>query len=199
MEQLRAGAQILVQQKSPLGESLNSLFTGVEEYALNTDQGLAQGRKNVETWYDSTMDQLNGSYKRWAQWWAFGIGLIIAFAFNVDSIFIAQELWHTPATRIATAAYVQQFTEKKGTNLTTTDIQDMNLALQALHFPVGWKIDDRPRDLWWGVLKFFGCLITALAAMQGAPFWFDTLKKIVNVRSAGVNPVEKPKESASAA
>ena len=41
--------------------------------------------------------------------------------------------------------------------------------------------------------KILGLLITGLAAAQGAPFWFDILKKIVNVRSAGLNPSELPK------
>jgi len=44
-------------------------------------------------------------------------------------------------------------------------------------------------------LKVLGLLLTALAAMQGAPFWFDILKKLVNVRSTGINPDEKPKET----
>jgi len=39
--------------------------------------------------------------------------------------------------------------------------------------------------------KLLGLLITGAAAAQGAPFWFDILKKIVNVRSAGVNPRDK--------
>jgi hypothetical protein len=43
------------------------------------------------------------------------------------------------------------------------------------------------------VQKLLGLLITGLAAAQGAPFWFDILKKIVNVRSAGLNPSETPK------
>jgi hypothetical protein len=44
----------------------------------------------------------------------------------------------------------------------------------------------------WGFLtKAVGFLITALAAMQGAPFWFEILKKIVNVRSTGIKPEEK--------
>jgi hypothetical protein len=41
--------------------------------------------------------------------------------------------------------------------------------------------------------KLLGLLITGLAAAQGAPFWFDILKKVVNVRSAGLNPSEMPK------
>jgi hypothetical protein len=39
--------------------------------------------------------------------------------------------------------------------------------------------------------KLFGLVLTAMAAAQGAPFWFDILKKIINVRSSGVNPDEK--------
>jgi hypothetical protein len=42
-------------------------------------------------------------------------------------------------------------------------------------------------------LKFIGILLTALAARQGAPFWFDILKRFVNLRSTGTNPDEKTK------
>jgi hypothetical protein len=40
-------------------------------------------------------------------------------------------------------------------------------------------------------VKLLGIFITALAARQGAPFWFDMLKRVVNVRSTGANPAEK--------
>jgi hypothetical protein len=39
--------------------------------------------------------------------------------------------------------------------------------------------------------KLAGIFITALAAMQGAPFWFDMLKRAVNLRSTGPKPGEK--------
>ena len=42
-------------------------------------------------------------------------------------------------------------------------------------------------------LKIMGILFTAFAAAQGSPFWFDILKKIVNIRSSGKSPDEKPK------
>jgi hypothetical protein len=41
------------------------------------------------------------------------------------------------------------------------------------------------------LIKLGGIFITALAAMQGAPFWFDMLKRVVNIRSTGPNPAEK--------
>lgn len=43
------------------------------------------------------------------------------------------------------------------------------------------------------ILKIFGLLVSGLAAAQGAPFWFDILKKVVGVRSTGTNPAEASK------
>ena len=47
-----------------------------------------------------------------------------------------------------------------------------------------------PED-WW--LKLLGLLITIGAIAQGAPFWFDVLNKVTNLRASGRPPtVEKP-------
>jgi hypothetical protein len=40
--------------------------------------------------------------------------------------------------------------------------------------------------------KFWGIVVSALALSLGANFWFDLLKKLVAIRSAGVKPEEKP-------
>jgi hypothetical protein len=41
------------------------------------------------------------------------------------------------------------------------------------------------------LLKLLGITITAGATAQGAPFWFDMLKRLVNLRGTGPNPAEK--------
>lgn len=46
------------------------------------------------------------------------------------------------------------------------------------------------RDLTGWALKLFGLLVSGVAAAQGAPFWFDILKRIVSIRSSGANPAE---------
>lgn len=44
----------------------------------------------------------------------------------------------------------------------------------------------------WGlVTKLIGILVTGLATVQGAPFWFQILQKIINIRSTGTKPEEK--------
>jgi hypothetical protein len=40
------------------------------------------------------------------------------------------------------------------------------------------------------LIKLAGILISGIAASPGASFWFDLLKKIINVRLTGVNPSE---------
>ena len=44
---------------------------------------------------------------------------------------------------------------------------------------------------WWLWHHFFGFLMTGLAASLGAPFWFDLLNKIVNLRNTGTKHVSR--------
>ncbi|HEX2090862.1 MAG TPA: hypothetical protein VHG28_00615 [Longimicrobiaceae bacterium] len=57
-----------------------------------------------------------------------------------------------------------------------------------LQWPWRWR---------WGAAqiwsKLVGLLITATALSLGAPFWFDALNKVINVRAAGRAPDEKAK------
>jgi hypothetical protein len=233
LDQVRKG--LITIGSHQLGGALNSLLAGVEEYATSADKAIALGRKNVEKWFDHSMERLSGSYKRWAQKWAFIIGFALAILLNVDSLNIAQVLWRNPATRLESTAYIQNYMEQRAKQeilLNQKDLNTVNAEIQKLNFPIGWKLEkytgdktvvllanseqipgicpdlnlgdgvyhlfcyemkDPPRDGKEIALKLFGCLVTALATLQGAPFWFDTLKKVVNVRSTGINPTEKPK------
>lgn len=46
----------------------------------------------------------------------------------------------------------------------------------------------------WSFAKIMGILMTAGAAAQGAPFWFDMLAKVTNVRGSGVKPPKTREE-----
>ena len=52
-------------------------------------------------------------------------------------------------------------------------------------------INNAPTDTAGWFLKAMGIILSAGAAAQGAPFWFDLLKKLVNIRGSGANPAEK--------
>ena len=65
--------------------------------------------------------------------------------------------------------------------------------IKGLHLPIGWKQSD---GQWafaefgfmeW-LVKIMGILITTFAGSLGAPFWFQLLNKIVDLRAAGKQP-----------
>jgi hypothetical protein len=51
---------------------------------------------------------------------------------------------------------------------------------------LGWGYVDYSRFGWqdW-LLKAMGWTVTALSITLGAPFWFDLLKRLVNIRGSG--------------
>jgi hypothetical protein len=61
----------------------------------------------------------------------------------------------------------------------------LNQMAQEWQLPVGWKIR-KTHGLLYVIL---GWILSTLALSAGAPFWFDLLKKLVNVRNAGAKPM----------
>ncbi len=57
---------------------------------------------------------------------------------------------------------------------------------------LGWEgVQIRQLSIFELGTKFLGFILTALAISMGAPFWFDMLKKLVNIRSSGARPYDK--------
>ncbi|MGI4867022.1 MAG: hypothetical protein ACRYFZ_24105 [Janthinobacterium lividum] len=74
--------------------------------------------------------------------------------------------WTPSADDYGMPAYAQRWT--------------LNKATGQIGHPAGWS--------WWRVLGSW--LLTAFAMMLGAPFWFDTLGRFVNIRNVGIKPAK---------
>jgi hypothetical protein len=57
--------------------------------------------------------------------------------------------------------------------------------VDALPIPLGWGSGSRPDGATAWVAAIGGWLFTAAALSLGAPFWFDALKRLVNLRQTG--------------
>ncbi len=66
--------------------------------------------------------------------------------------------------------------------------------LGGLPIPIGW-----PDGFLKGVTfaAILGWLLTALSTVFGAPFWFDLLQQVLNLRAAGPKPARAPGEAVS--
>jgi hypothetical protein len=121
----------------------------------------------VGAWFDTAMERVSAAYKRRAMMISLLLSLLLAVLFNIDTIHLFRALWQHPALTAHIAAAPGAL-----------DAQ----AMQALwRLPIGWQsFPPRLDDTF--VLSVAGWLLTASTALFGAPFWFDLMKKTVDVR-----------------
>lgn len=172
---------------------------------------LKKVRDNIENWFDDAMDRVSGWYARKAQLITLFLALVVTVLLNADTIMIANSLSQDAALRatvIATAGeYIMQTTsaETESNKDPSKKINEIRSQLQLLQLPIGWSPKDKdandtkksifcylraalPSDSPEWFSKIAGLFITTMAVSLGAPFWFDILNKIVNLRSVGKKP-----------
>ena len=204
-------ASILAWENLPAKKALIALID-----AAGNDIDKARG--NVEAWFNSSMDRVAGWYKRRLQKILLVLGFLLAFAMNADTIAIFKSLVNDPPLRNSLVSAAQEYVK---TNSGEDSSKAMNRVdanakkLYGLGLPIGWDWKDADPSMsnkklavpWtllnsrrekfeaW-LLKILGILLTALAVSLGSSFWFDTLNRIMVIRST-VKPHEKSPEEDS--
>ena len=146
-----------------------------------------QVQQEIEQWYDHTMDRVSGWYKKRVQVITWIIAVTLTVAVNADSIAITQYLLKEQVVRASVAAYAEQLSK---TQMAPSEVLQRSAeAIDVMGLPLGWTHAPVAKLDW--MTKCIGLLITALATSLGAPFWFDMLQKVVNLRAAGSSPREK--------
>ncbi|HXL72861.1 MAG TPA: hypothetical protein VN963_04475, partial [bacterium] len=148
----------------------------------------------IEKGFNDVMDRASGWYKRKIALVTLILGLFLALALNADSLELTGRLYNDPAVRAALAAEAQAAVQKVQPEGTTADpaqiTQQVLQQSQALTPLLGnWPEtpDGKNQGFWW-FFKVLGILLTGFAVSLGAPFWFDTLGKLVSLRGAGPKP-----------
>ncbi len=153
----------------------------------------------VEKWFDRGMERATGVYKRNAKAVALMIGVGTAIAINADSFHIATRLAVDPVLRNSITQTADQVVTSTDGDL-EQNLQEVQTAvdnaLKEIPFPLGyndmvvqqqmaaeenWPIPFVPR-------RFLGWLVSGFAISMGSTFWFNVLKKVINVRNSGDKP-----------
>lgn len=183
---------------NPLKKALGPLIA-------SADGDLDKALKNIETWYDDAMDRVSGWYKRKSQYWIFLLAFVISVALNADTFMIAKSFYSDQALRAAVVTASEKVasekmpTDPKKQEEWTAWQKKILSTTKTLNLPLGWpegwpftQSKDTPptksRSGQFILVKLFGIFFTALAVSLGAPFWFDLLNKVVNLRSTGKPP-----------
>ncbi|RLD05789.1 MAG: hypothetical protein DRI56_08880 [Chloroflexota bacterium] len=219
---LTDGAAKFVVNSPEIINTLDSLLVDAQGYIKQGEFQLAKYRASIETWFNDAMSRLGGAYKRRAQLFAFLIGIGLAIFLNIDSVAIVRTLWQEPTARSAVVAEAQSLGSlPEGEETLQDSIMLIDDKLEEFTLPAGWKKLDAeacaivksdpeewqincivaadtypqgmPKGANFWVEKIIGFVLSGAAAAQGAPFWFEILKKLVNMRSSGKNPDEEKK------
>jgi hypothetical protein len=161
------------------------------------DANLDKVREGLARWFDNSMDRVTGVYKRYIKRISFGVGVLLALALNADTLSVTNSLWRDGTMRDAitrNAATIDQWLPPGAMGTGNGSPSGMVAKLDMLRpLPLGWRPcapncpkPDEVYRFWVG--KLAGLFITALALSLGAPFWFDILSKLVNLRNAGIKP-----------
>ena len=155
---------------------------------MDGTEDLAAARANVEGWFNDAMERVSGWYKRKAQIIILLVALAVSVAFNVDTFEVTTTLWHDTAIRESIVAAAQQASQQPLSN----DINVLKEQLNELPLPLGWETVPSGVVEW--LTKIAGLLVTTLALSFGAPFWFGTLNRLVNIRNSGGSPATSDTE-----
>jgi hypothetical protein len=201
--------------KSKLRRTLLAIMSG-------TERKFEEVRDEIESWFDESMERVSGWYKRQTQMITLLVAGALCLFANADTYTIARALSHDAALRASLSAAAEQAVKAtppfKGDAATESEvvpdavIKKIFAAQQELKLPLGWSYrlpdDPTPAQLqamdWqdklreWGA-KVLGILFTVFALSLGAPFWFDVLGRVVNLRATGTPPDTSAEKKAAAA
>lgn len=163
--------------------AMDTLLIGIEEKADDTAHAITEARLRVESWFNNSMERLIGAYRRRIQIVGIVVGLVVSIALNVDSLAIINALWKDPVVRQAVVAQADKLPPPDTQSTQPPSIEDIakNVnQLNVLSLPVGWSSKNIPTNAGGWASKFFGILLSGMAAAQGAPYWFDLMRKLIS-------------------
>ena len=185
--------EMLEQLPESLQNSLYILAKQATTKITTTSDALHQFQKEVEQWFDNGMERAGGVYKRNAKGVAFLIGITIAVAANVDTLNIIDHL-STDSLMRATINYYSQELIDNNPNPDELDMEgiqnQVDVALDNVKLPIGWDqeltnqtVENQLSTYLVWLKRLLGWIISGIAISMGADFWFNLLKKILDVKN----------------
>lgn len=163
----------------PEGHVKNQLVHIVDSAGNN----MTQARAGIESWFNASMERVSAEYKKQMQLLTLFVAFAISLVLGVDTLHLANSLWREPVVRAAIAGFAQPRGPTASTILlgTGNTPQEIIQQLADYNLPIGWST--LPQGLGGWVSKVVGLFLTTLAVSLGAPFWFDLLRALNNLRN----------------
>ena len=168
----------------------------------SVEDELYQFNSEIQIWFDRSMDRASGVYKRNAKGVTFLIGFLIALVINADTFHMVSRLATDSTLRDALAknaeltANIECPPPDPSDTATSAQLKCLRSQVNgSIPLPIGRDLVNLNQQTEEGSSWFFpplrmflGWVISGLAIVMGAPFWFELLGKFINVRNSGSKP-----------
>ncbi|MEO3857695.1 hypothetical protein ABGB08_22515 [Acrocarpospora sp. B8E8] len=171
-------------------------------------------RKGVEDWFDGEMTRLTLLYRRYVRWAVGVLSLLVTLLFSMDALEYGKTLLNDNAYRSAVAAFADQGEQAlapikaqcepdKDIYTCVTDVLSTPAFVKIFaHAPVSAAIPPSGSPAWtwrggdwWDRLvtpsHWPGFLLTLVALLFGAPFWWDMFRRVTGLKSRSTTSTTK--------
>ena len=185
-----------------LPDAMTAFKASLQALVKNAGNDIGVFRTSVERWFDNQMDHVSREYKRYVARITLVAGAVLVVLFNINALAIGHYLYSDFAVNTAVSSEALKNVTCQGRSLQFCLAElraEVSTATQA-GLPLGWApVQDcsLPSGLFscnWldqhgvfsrhggssgeAMLFFIGWLLTVVALLPGARFWFGLLSKL---------------------
>lgn len=184
---------------------LQEMISDLEDSGKNDIVSL---KITIEKWFNSYMESVTILYKNSVQKFVFFISALVCFSMNVDTLSLIKFFFENKEKREIMVNYAETITKDKYIisdslkgearleKLKATN-KEILAQINTFDLPIGWdaennnQIASQKKDFKSWVLKFLGIFLTTISLTLGAPFWYQLMIKLLDLRKNTTKPKTK--------
>jgi hypothetical protein len=188
-------------------EQQKAVVDALGTFGATVERATTQAYDRFQRWFGSAQDRAEQWFQNHVRMVTIVAAILVSVFLQLDTVEIYDKLRHEPklveALLKAAPGTLEQGAAVQGQ--VNPDVQkkafvDLKANIDSTGFelvPAGWFARWPTEKSWW-INHLFGLALSAGLLTLGAPFWFNLLKNLMNLRPAVATLVEKRPTSAPA-
>ena len=188
-------------------EQQKAVLDSLANFGATVERATTEGYDRFQRWFGSAQDRAEQWFQIHVRMVTIVAAILVSVFLQLDTVEIYDKLRHEPklveALVKAAPGTLEQGAAVQGqvdADAREKAFADLKANIDSTGFelvPGGWFARWRTEKFWW-FDHLFGLALSAGLLTLGAPFWFNLLKNLMNLRPAVASLVEKRPTSAPA-
>lgn len=195
------GAQIPGNAPSTLAAAFPAAAISAGELLKQISTRADQAVGNLEAWFSSTMDRVAQRFTMKMRIWTIVFSFAVALIAHLDAFRVYADISSQPSVRTglvgATDAIMKQAVANSGAadDQAIKNLTDKAKTINQILGGAGFQLIPSPYPKGYGKRELLGIMVAAALLSLGAPFWFNALKTLSNLRPVVADKQAKEQKS----